>query len=432
MTDASGTSVPVFVSYSHDSAAHKQRVAELATRLRREGIDCDLDQWVVSPPEGWPTWMVRRITDAKFVLVICTERYHRRVTGLEEVGGLGSRWEGALVTQELYEAGGANTKFIPVIFESGDHRYRPIFLRGATYYDLSRAGDYDRLYRHLTEQHAAPKPPLGSLRRLLPEPTPETTTAPARLHPMTASARDPSSLVLLLPLEGGFEPLTTSSKRIELSDRLIVELTPDDAASSATINTLRQRRGLPVGVAFGTTPVVGRVEEGTQTFEAGEERWRLVLAPTTEHLQGVFGEMSFSSISADEIAAMRARRILLDERPKPGRGRVVDQLNDATLEALVRGLNAALPVTGSPFPRLFRALSVDIPYFLAAARLFGILLLYISSTVDRIHKLDLQIARPQVLSVNFVGQRPRRFSNVEPPILTVRGECDLSAEAPEA
>src|SRR2546426_7403968 len=125
MTGPGAASAPVFVSYSHDSSDHKRRVADLATRLRGEGVDSELDQWVVSPPEGWPTWMVRRIRDAKFVLVVCTERYYRRVTGLDAVGGLGSRWEGALITQELYDAGGANTKFIPLIFEPGDLQHRP-------------------------------------------------------------------------------------------------------------------------------------------------------------------------------------------------------------------------------------------------------------------------------------------------------------------
>lgn len=43
--DKAGTPV-VFVSYSHDSPQHKQWVAELASRLQREGgADVILDQW---------------------------------------------------------------------------------------------------------------------------------------------------------------------------------------------------------------------------------------------------------------------------------------------------------------------------------------------------------------------------------------------------
>jgi hypothetical protein len=44
----------VFISYSHDSPEHLDHVLELADRLRTDGIDCHIDQYEESPPEGWP------------------------------------------------------------------------------------------------------------------------------------------------------------------------------------------------------------------------------------------------------------------------------------------------------------------------------------------------------------------------------------------
>ena len=44
----------VFISYSHDSNAHADRVLALSDRLRRDGIDATVDQYELSPPEGWP------------------------------------------------------------------------------------------------------------------------------------------------------------------------------------------------------------------------------------------------------------------------------------------------------------------------------------------------------------------------------------------
>jgi len=61
-------------------------VRELSDRLRADGIDCILDQYEVSPPEGWPRWTDNQISDAEFVLMICTETYYRRVMGKEEPG----------------------------------------------------------------------------------------------------------------------------------------------------------------------------------------------------------------------------------------------------------------------------------------------------------------------------------------------------------
>jgi TIR domain len=101
----------VFISYSHDSLSHAHAVLALSDKLRSEGIDCVLDQYETSPPEGWPRWMDREIRDAKFVLMICTELYHRRVMNKEEVGvGLGVRWEGNLICQHIYNEGSTNTK----------------------------------------------------------------------------------------------------------------------------------------------------------------------------------------------------------------------------------------------------------------------------------------------------------------------------------
>jgi hypothetical protein len=48
--------ITVFISYSHDSDAHRDRVLGLSERLRADGIATILDRYVEkgSPPEGWP------------------------------------------------------------------------------------------------------------------------------------------------------------------------------------------------------------------------------------------------------------------------------------------------------------------------------------------------------------------------------------------
>jgi hypothetical protein len=64
----------VFISYSHDSPEHKDQVRALAERLLSDGVEVILDQYEAdSPPEGWPRWMDRQITDADYVVLVCTE-----------------------------------------------------------------------------------------------------------------------------------------------------------------------------------------------------------------------------------------------------------------------------------------------------------------------------------------------------------------------
>ena len=168
MQTPTSESPKVFISYSHDSPEYVDRVLSLADRLRSGGIDCHIDQYEMSPREGWPRWMINQIEAADFILVACTEKYNLRFRGKKGSGGLGANWEGAILTQELYEAESTNSKIIPVLFSSEDIAHIPISLRGTTYYDLTLETGFQNLYRRLTNQPATMKPNLGVLQSMPP------------------------------------------------------------------------------------------------------------------------------------------------------------------------------------------------------------------------------------------------------------------------
>jgi hypothetical protein len=109
----------VFISYSHDSPEHRQRVLALSERLRTDGIDAQLDQYVAGTPKaGWPRWMLNQLDWANFVLLVCTETYYKRFRGHEAPDkGKGVDWEGNLITSEIYSAKSKATKFAPVLFD---------------------------------------------------------------------------------------------------------------------------------------------------------------------------------------------------------------------------------------------------------------------------------------------------------------------------
>lgn len=169
MTSQESGTIKVFISYSHDSLDHKNRVLNLSNCLCDEGIDCNIDQYERSPAEGWPRWMNNQIETADYVLVICTENYKNRFKGRGEPRkGLGVKWEGAILTQELYEDEAKNKKFIPVVFSSDDVNNIPVVLKGATYYTLDDDQGYDNLYARLTDQRLIHKPKIGKIRELPP------------------------------------------------------------------------------------------------------------------------------------------------------------------------------------------------------------------------------------------------------------------------
>jgi hypothetical protein len=117
----------VFISYSHDSVEQKDLVRRFAQRLRNDGVDAQIDQYLGGRPEGdWPRWMLDKLDWADFVLLICTETYYRRFRGHEERGtGKGVDWEGQLITLEIYNAKSRATKFVPVVFRSQDKEFIP-------------------------------------------------------------------------------------------------------------------------------------------------------------------------------------------------------------------------------------------------------------------------------------------------------------------
>ena len=162
MTLKTLTSPKVFVSYSHDSKKHIQQVVSFANRLRSDGIDCYIDQYVTSPSEGWPSWCLDQVLDSDFVLVVCTDEYFKRFSRKTKRGeGKGANWEGFIISQELYENECNNTKFYPIIFFQENVEYIPHILRAYSHYLVDNEEGYDNLYYLLIDQPPVEMPLLG-------------------------------------------------------------------------------------------------------------------------------------------------------------------------------------------------------------------------------------------------------------------------------
>jgi hypothetical protein len=162
----------VFISYSHDSPEHSERVLALSTRLRALGVDAELDRYHVHPPQGWPHWCEEQLRpeSSSFVLVICMPTYRARVesrVGADE--GRGVCWEGAILYNYLYNAKG-NSRFIPVLLDDAPEAAVPMPLDGHTRYRIRafKLADtnFEALYRELTGQPETPKPTLGGVIKL--------------------------------------------------------------------------------------------------------------------------------------------------------------------------------------------------------------------------------------------------------------------------
>jgi tetratricopeptide (TPR) repeat protein len=152
----------VFVSYSHDSAEHSRRVLELATRLRGDGLNAQLDQFENLPPQGWPLWCAQQIIDSNYVLMICTALYRDRFLGLEDFGkGRGVKWEAKVIQNILYYDE-VNSGFISVIFDPSDEEHIPETVKEAAWYLILQDGQDSSGYTDLRQRLTGGKtfPPL--------------------------------------------------------------------------------------------------------------------------------------------------------------------------------------------------------------------------------------------------------------------------------
>lgn len=154
----------VFISYSHGNETFMNNVVEISNKLRTYGLDCEVDQYEFMPSEGWYNWCARKIDEADFVLVLSTERYFNSFqNNTHQDKGKGVIFEGIIITEDIYNNGAKNDKFIPILFNPDDQKYIPKILRSASRYNVSQDDSFMSLYRHLTNQPSVKKAPIGNI-----------------------------------------------------------------------------------------------------------------------------------------------------------------------------------------------------------------------------------------------------------------------------
>ncbi len=146
----------VYITYSYESDQSMNRIRELSGRLRERGIDCAFNEYVGSPAEDWRQWLERTIADSDFVLVVCTEAYHRRFVGPEQPAkATDASFEAETIRRRLHKSWNEKPKFVPLIFEPKDQKWIPEPLRSHLFCDLSTSDGFENLVRFLTGQQTS-------------------------------------------------------------------------------------------------------------------------------------------------------------------------------------------------------------------------------------------------------------------------------------
>jgi tetratricopeptide (TPR) repeat protein len=177
------SSTRTLISYSHDSEVHRDTVLRFAERLRDAGVDAWIDQYDEhNPPESWPDWMRREIEKSDIVIVVVTQNYVQRFNRETGAGvGSGVRWEGALITADLYHSRRERAKFIPVVLRPEDVPLIPPPLNLTSWFVIGESAEADmtRLVQVLLRDPGRIPGELG-----IPNATPGTSFHFEGLHPI--------------------------------------------------------------------------------------------------------------------------------------------------------------------------------------------------------------------------------------------------------
>jgi hypothetical protein len=199
------TAPTVFISYSHDSPEHAERVRGLSASLSRDGCDCRLDVFKESD-DDWPSWMTQQLIEANFILCVVTEIYERRFRDKELPDvGLGVGWEAGLIRRLLYGKKLHNDRVFPVIFERTDEAHIALELQGYDFFVLDGQPGYQKLLRKLLNRPLYTAPEVGAPPDLQTESTRPLFDRPTRraegIHDGERGQYDISRIIKYAPAE---------------------------------------------------------------------------------------------------------------------------------------------------------------------------------------------------------------------------------------
>ena len=211
----------------------------------------------------------------------------------------------------------------------------------------------------------------------------------------------------------------------------VVQIAPANALEEADLHSLMPQRhggGSSIPFAARNDAHLVRVKSCEKELSNGLPLWTLILAPENSEFGGGGMESSFSNggktYSADDIARMRAERILLTGPPqKPANHRGYDA--SSVLESFITGLSNRYQIRECAIRSVFAKFGKH-SYWRELARLQAVFFLKVSGTVEHILDLTIGPVKKAKVSVKFRGRRPVRYSNVEPTEIKVEGECLLN------
>ena len=208
------------------------------------------------------------------------------------------------------------------------------------------------------------------------------------------------------------------SKSRWTNGEVFLTVTPDDPTDTPFLNSLRRDTGKIIA-AYQHDIAICRISQVTHQTEKGESRWDLEFnEEVTDFTPSI--EVGLSGTSADELAEIRARRLLLNENP----AKDTRDMNEVLREVLVGGQDTYIRVERSPFPVIYQRYGSNPQRFTEIAWILAAAQLRLGGIVIQIDLLELTL-KGQMLEVNFAGHRQKKYMNAPAHVIRITGTCPL-------
>jgi hypothetical protein len=236
--------------------------------------------------------------------------------------------------------------------------------------------------------------------------------------PKSRGIQTPGNWILL---DGRFFQAKSSTTQSDQS--IVLQVQPKDLTQTAELKAIysggfHHRRQ----VIYADSHQAGTMLVSSVTTDShnGKTSFSISLTPERQSSNSGLGiEMGFNKFSAEEIAEMRVRSILLGEAlPK--------DLKRFFTTTLYESHNHSVTLEQGIFTELWARLKTQPDTALVKAWLWTAHCLKMNNLIENILELKLGPVKGNVLPVRFRGQRKAFYLNQEPRIIEVVGQCNLS------
>lgn len=222
----------------------------------------------------------------------------------------------------------------------------------------------------------------------------------------------------------------------QTNGKLVIQILSRSVQNDTEIQSLRPslEQSPLLKFAYQNDGFLVKVKSVESSSRSDGKLWTLTLEPKPIKLDTKTLEQSYKGrkqvYSADDIATLKARRLLLNDPPK------LQMLQDAqvfspalaereVIEKLIQSSATPISIQDCVLQSLYSQYKDKPRDFLALARLQAIFFLKAAGVVEQVMELSLSSIYQGKVQVRFCGKRQPICAGIEPAIIQIEGDCSL-------